>query len=109
MIGLAITEDASLRSFAGILSSPVALHDFSFDSSWRTKLALTSCRVKSLLTLGAKILCNVWSLNTLHRFFAIDEKNLLKFAADIVSDPPDADFFCLGKILFSARHISFEL
>ena len=28
MIGLAITEDASLRSFAGILSSPVALDDF---------------------------------------------------------------------------------
>jgi len=40
-------------------------------------------------------------LKTLHRFFAIDEKNLLKFVADIVCDPPDADFFCLGKILFS--------
>jgi len=40
-----------------------------------------------LLTLGAKILGKVWSLKTLHRFFAIDEKNLLKFVADIVSDP----------------------
>ena len=109
MIGLAITEDASLRSFAGILSSPVALDDFNFDSSWRTKLALTSCRAKSLLTLGAKILGKAGSLKTLHRFFAIDVKNLLKFVADIVSDPPGADFFCFGKILFSVRHISLEL
>ena len=30
MIGLAITEDASLRSFAGILSSPVALDDVQY-------------------------------------------------------------------------------
>ena len=42
MIGLAITEDASLRSFAGILSSPVALGDFSFFNFYSTEKFLFS-------------------------------------------------------------------
>ena len=81
--GLVITETASLRSFAGILSSPLDLNSFSFASSLRTKLISTACRAKSFSwILGTKIWGKAESLKTLHKFLVIGVKNVLNIVTD---------------------------
>ena len=80
-IGFAIYIAASFKILAGILSRPVALDDFRFLSSLRTKPEVTSLKQKYSSTLLVFSFGSEKFLKRLHRLAAIDVKILLNLSA----------------------------